>query len=317
MKLKIIGLFTTLVMMASIFATAGTVYADSVNSVQTAESISLNETRSVILNYGEFNEDYYFESGKYYSFVAPYTGYFNFTLLGWKTMADGTSNATVEVTDKFGKVVDYGGYYNQYYNDVISVAECEKGKTYYVEIGYYPYNTYEYELYGNATTTLSLTITPHTHDFNIEVYSFATYYDCKRCNYSYSKKANTILPARTTRSASAVSKDKSSAKNAVKKAKIKNLKAKSKAKKKITVSWKRIKKADGYQVQVSKKRNFKKTVYNVYTLKKKLTIQNNKIKSKKIYYVRVRAYATYKDAFGNVKMEYGKWIDKVKKVKVK
>lgn len=99
---------------------------------------------------------------------------------------------------------------------------------------------------GNATTTLNLTITPHTYDFNIDVYSFTTYYDCKRCNYSYSKKTNTILPARTTRSASAVSKDRSSAKNAVKKAKIKNLKVKSKAKKKITVSWKKIKKVDGY-----------------------------------------------------------------------
>lgn len=317
MRRKIIGLFTTLVMIVSVFTTAGTVYADSVNSVQTAESISLNETRSVTLKYGEFSDDYYFDSGKYYSFVAPYTGYFNFTLTGWKTKADGTSNATVEVTDNFGKIVDYGGYYNQYYNDVMSVVDCIKGKTYYVEVGYYPFSTYEYESSGNATTTLSLTITPHTHDFNIDVYSFATYYDCKRCNYSYSKKTNTILPAKTTRSASAVSKDRSSAKNAVKKAKIKNLKVKSKAKKKITVSWKKIKKVDGYQVQVSKKRNFKKTVYNVHTLKKKLIIQNSNIKRKKIYYVRVRAYATYKDVFGNVKMEYGNWINKAKKVKVK
>ncbi len=316
MTKKFLGLFTMLIMIINVFTTAGTAYAYSINSVQTAETISLSETKSVTLKYGEFYDNYYAESGKYYLFVAPYTGYFNFTLTGWKSRTDGTSDASVYVTDSYGKSVDYGGYYNQYYNDVKSVAECTKGQTYYIEIGYYPFNTPDYEALGNATTTLSLTITPHNHDFDVEAYSFTTYYNCKRCGYSYTKRTTTIIPARTTRSASEVSKDKSSAKKAMNKAKITNFTAKSNAKKKITVRWKKIKKANGYQVQLSKKKNFKNLVYNIHTSKKKLTIKNN-IQSNKTYNIRLRAYATYRDAFGNVRMVYSKWNKNLKKVRVK
>ena len=48
----------------------------------------------------------------------------------------------------------------------------------------------------------------------------------------------------------------------MKQAKITKLTVKSKAKKKISVSWKKVKKAVGYQVQVSAKKNFKKVSLN-------------------------------------------------------
>ena len=143
--------------------------------------------------------------------------------------------------------------------------------------------------------------------------------DSKPNNSETSKNPN-VKPATsvsiTTRSPSQVAKDKKNAENKINQAKITNLKAKSKSKKKITVSWKKVKKAVGYEVQVSKTRKFKKALFDKFTTKKKITFKK-KLKSGKIYYVRVRAYATYKDAYGKPQKVYSKWIKKVRKVKVK
>ena len=114
-----------------------------------------------------------------------------------------------------------------------------------------------------------------------------------------------------------MAKDKKAAQKLMKQAKITKLTAKSKAKKKITVSWKKVKKAKGYEVQISAKKNFKKPIFKKFTAKTKLNIKNKKIKSKKTYYVRVRAYATYKDKNNVTKKVYSKWIKKIRKVKVK
>ena len=124
--------------------------------------------------------------------------------------------------------------------------------------------------------------------------------------------------APTTRNPETVKKDKAAAEKLMQQAKIIKLKVKSKAKKKITVSWKKVKNAVGYQVQVSNKKNFKKNkiIINKFTSKKKLTI-SKKIKSKKTYFVRVRAYATYKDTYGKPQKVYSKWNNKLRKVKVK
>lgn len=122
---------------------------------------------------------------------------------------------------------------------------------------------------------------------------------------------------KATRSNADVIKDKKAAQKIMKQAKITKLKAKSKSKKKITVSWKKVKKAKGYEVQISTKKNFKKSVFKKFTANTKLNIKNKKIKSKKTYYIRVRAYATYKDKNNVTKKVYSKWIKKIRKVKVK
>lgn len=127
----------------------------------------------------------------------------------------------------------------------------------------------------------------------------------------------TTASTKSTRSSEAVAKDKKAAQKLMKQAKITKLTAKSKAKKKITVSWKKVKKAKGYEVQISAKKNFKKPIFKKFTAKTKLNIKNKKIKSKKTYYVRVRAYATYKDKNNVTKKVYSKWIKKIRKVKVK
>ena len=120
--------------------------------------------------------------------------------------------------------------------------------------------------------------------------------------------SNTLLP---NNKVSAVSLD---IQKTIKKAKIKKVTAKSKTKKKITVTFKKVNKATGYQVQISKKKNFKKNLFSKYTTKNKLTL-NKKLRSKKIYYVRVRAYLTYK-LNGEKHNAYSKWSKKLK-VKVK
>ena len=84
------------------------------------------------------------------------------------------------------------------------------------------------------------------------------------------------------------------------------------AKKKLTVNWKKISKATGYQVQVATDKKFKKN-------KKSLTISKNKtisktikkLKSKKKYFVRVR---TYRKVGG--KKVYSSWSS-VKNIKTK
>ena len=86
---------------------------------------------------------------------------------------------------------------------------------------------------------------------------------------------------------------------------------------KINVSWKKVKTAKGYQIQVSAKKNFKKVIFKKDLKKTKLTIKNKKIKSKKTYFVRVRAYAAYKDANNKAVKVYSKWNKKIRMVKVK
>lgn len=87
---------------------------------------------------------------------------------------------------------------------------------------------------------------------------------------------------------------------------------KSKRKETVKIKWKKAAKSEGYEVQYSKRHNFargkKETAY------RKSKILYN-LKSKKTYYIRVRAYV-YGNSATNYREVYGNW-SKVKKVKVK
>lgn len=121
----------------------------------------------------------------------------------------------------------------------------------------------------------------------------------------------------TTINPSVVEKNKNAVVKAMKQAKIKKLTVSSKSKKTINVLWSEVKNAQGYQVQVSTDKKFKKIIYDNYTSKKKLTINNSKIKSNKTYYVRVRAYGVYRDTNGNDVKVYSSWNKKLRNVTVK
>ncbi len=117
-----------------------------------------------------------------------------------------------------------------------------------------------------------------------------------------------------------VNKAKNDATKVVNKAKITKLKVKSKAKKKITVTWKKVKGVKGYEVQVSSNSKFKKSkiILKKKNVKKlKVILKSKKFKSGKTYYVRVRAFATYKDSKGVTKRVNSSWNKKLRKVKVK
>lgn len=179
-----VGLAT--IMAVSSFGIGTTAFASQVNSIQTAESIGLNETKSAVFKYGKINKDYFSENTKYFSFVAPTTGYYDFNLTGYQNRIDGqNTTAYIDVTDVTGKGVDSGGYYDQYYNDVKAVAELTQGQTYYIETYYSPYKTADYENNGYVESTINISVTPHTHEFSTDVYSTTTYYTCNRCHYSY------------------------------------------------------------------------------------------------------------------------------------
>lgn len=97
----------------------------------------------------------------------------------------------------------------------------------------------------------------------------------------------------------------------VKPKKVTGLKAK-KGKKRMTVSWKRDKKATGYQITYAHNKKFKKGKKNI-TISKNKTVKRTikKLKARKTYYVKVRAYKKV----GKTKI-YGAY-SKVKKVKIR
>lgn len=94
---------------------------------------------------------------------------------------------------------------------------------------------------------------------------------------------------------------------------VKKFKATAK-KKSFVLTWKKVSGASGYQIQVSTKKNFKGA--KIKSVKKSKTKYNvSKLKSKKKYYLRIRAYKTYKDAAGKTQKSVGKWVVINKKTK--
>ena len=91
----------------------------------------------------------------------------------------------------------------------------------------------------------------------------------------------------------------------VKPAKVKAVKVKAK-KKKLNVSWKKVSGATGYEIQYATNNKFTKNNKSVTVKKNKVTLK--RLKSKKKYFVKVRAYKTV-----NGNTYYGKWSKVVKK----
>lgn len=125
-----------------------------------------------------------------------------------------------------------------------------------------------------------------------------------------STTAGTATEKITTTAPSGV-KVTTAAPNNIKLAKGKIIKASKKAaSKKIKITFKKIKKATAYEVQICKNKKFKKRNITKKTVKKNKCVFK-KLKANKRYYVRVRAVA-----FSNGKKNYGKWSSK-KRIKLK
>ncbi len=109
-------------------------------------------------------------------------------------------------------------------------------------------------------------------------------------------------------SASTTTTSDSASNSLLKPAKILIKSLKNKAKKSVLVKWKKASGVEGYQVQYSLKRSFKKKASKTT---KALKLRVKKLKKKKTYFFRVRAYKTV-----NGTRVYGAWSAK-KKVKIK
>ncbi len=86
---------------------------------------------------------------------------------------------------------------------------------------------------------------------------------------------------------------------------------KNKAKKKLVIKWKKNVKADGYEVQYSKKSSFASAKTKTIKKAKTTSLTVKKLTNKKTYYVRVRTFKTV-----NGKKYYSAWSN-VKKAKIK
>ena len=93
------------------------------------------------------------------------------------------------------------------------------------------------------------------------------------------------------------------------------------AKKKLSLVWKKQKNIAGYQIQIATSKQFKSSQRTTYTVKKASTtkktitkFRGKKLKAKKRYYVRIRAYA-YGSRNGKKMAVYGKWTTVNKKTK--
>lgn len=129
-------------------------------------------------------------------------------------------------------------------------------------------------------------------------------------NYGNPKINNDTKNDETTKKPETTTKAQVPIAKTVKLAKAKIVKAiKSKKSRKVRIALKKVKKATKYQVQISKKKSFKKVLVSKTIKKVKFTFKSRKL-SGKILYVRARAIACVK----KTKVS-GKW-SKVKKVKI-
>lgn len=96
-------------------------------------------------------------------------------------------------------------------------------------------------------------------------------------------------------------------------AKVKKCKV-TRKKKVLILTWQTASDAERYELQISTKKNFKGAKM-VQIINTKTSYKASKLKSKKKYYIRIRAYKSYKDASGELQNVYSKWVTKSKKTK--
>ena len=148
----------------------------------------------------------------------------------------------------------------------------------------------------NADGTLVTTADALKAEGTYNIVVTATGYN-KTLEFTYTNKSDTTATkpsdATTATKPAATTTATKPAVKPVKKVTVKKQTAKVKAgKKKLTVTWKKDKAVSGYQIKVATKKNFKGA--KTYTVKSYKTYKKviKKLKSKKKYYVKVRAYKT-------------------------
>ncbi len=155
---------------------------------------------------------------------------------------------------------------------------------------------------GNATTTNFTTQTKTTK---------TTAEQIKTTKTSATQTKTTKSSATQAKAAKTSKAQAKTTKSSIKQATITKLTANRNGKK-INVTWKKVNKATGYEVQVATSKKFKKgnIVFDKTTKKTKITIKGKKIKKNKTYYIRVRAYTVLTDSNGESHKSHSKWSKK-------
>ena len=216
---------------------------------------------------------------------------------------------TLNVTDKSSKYVPFSTSFTlttdnvvaAYNNDVKAPAlvaakdvQADDFANFVKNIQKVSVNGKEYAASGkgavkliNADGTLVTTADALKAEGTYNIVVTATGYN-KTLEFTYTNKSATTAtkPAATTTATKPAVKP-------VKKVTVKKQTAKVKAgKKKLTVTWKKDKNVSGYQIKIATKKNFKGA--KTYTVKSYKTYKKviKKLKAKKKYFVKVRAYKT-------------------------
>ena len=216
---------------------------------------------------------------------------------------------TLNVTDKSSKYVPFSTSFTlttdnvvaAYNNDVKAPAlvaakdvQADDFANFVKNIQKVSVNGKEYAASGkgavkliNADGTLVTTADALKAEGTYNIVVTATGYN-KTLEFTYTNKSDTTAtkPSATTTAAKPTAKP-------AKKVTVKKQKAKVKAgKKKLTVTWKKDKNVSGYQIKIATKKNFKGA--KTYTVKSYKTYKKviKKLKAKKKYFVKVRAYKT-------------------------
>lgn len=229
---------------------------------------------------------------------------------------------TLNVTDKSSKYVPFSTSFTlttdnvvaAYNNDVKAPAlvaakdvQADDFANFVKNIQKVSVNGKEYAASGkgavkliNADGTLVTTADALKAEGTYNIVVTATGYN-KTLEFTYTNKSDTTAtkpsdvttatkPAATTTATTTATKP---AVKPVKKVTVKKQTAKVKAgKKKLTVTWKKDKNVSGYQIKIATKKNFKGA--KTYTVKSYKTYKKviKKLKAKKKYFVKVRAYKT-------------------------
>lgn len=221
---------------------------------------------------------------------------------------------TLNVTDKSSKYVPFSTSFTlttdnvvaAYNNDVKAPAlvaakdvQADDFANFVKNIQKVSVNGKEYAASGkgavkliNADGTLVTTADALKAEGTYNIVVTATGYN-KTLEFTYTNKSDTTATKPSDATTATKPAATTTATKPVKKVTVKKQTAKVKAgKKKLTVTWKKDKNVSGYQIKIATKKNFKGA--KTYTVKSYKTYKKviKKLKAKKKYFVKVRAYKT-------------------------
>ena len=221
---------------------------------------------------------------------------------------------TLNVTDKSAKYAPFSASFTLTTDNVVAVynnnakapalvaakdVQADDFANFVKNIQKVSVNGKEYEASGkravkliNEDGTLVTTADALKAEGTYNIVVTATGYN-KTLEFTYTNKSDKPSDATTATKPSTTTTATKPAVKPVKKVTVKKQTAKVKAgKKKLTVTWKKDKNVSGYQIKIATKKNFKGA--KTYTVKSYKTYKKviKKLKAKKKYFVKVRAYKT-------------------------